>query len=431
MRHFSLKWIMVAVVLLLALVLISGYSLLSARYFMLGMDNAIAGNMERLAKLHSKGQQHIFTDYQVTTDWLQQPDHIRQAIGSAPPSSGALHKAQHSERWLKPSHIYFAMRYDLSGTPYFISHKISPEQVSSLLTANVKSSFDFLLLLSCGSLLLIAAVIWLLLQRLSQPVKALGHWAGSLTPVQLQQPPPDFRYRELNQLAGIIRNSLSTVQESLDREQHFLRHTSHELRTPISVIRNNIELLHRLAPDTGHSSLQRQQSIERIDRASLTMKHLTETLLWLNRSDTETLPLTPLRLDSLVLELVEELRYLIQGKPVELAVHVDQVTLTLAATPVRIVLGNLIRNALQHTWQGSIQIRQSQNRIEIINQQTEDATDAATDLGFGLGLQLTEQLTQRLGWPCQQRINPNGRQVTLLLHEVTTAKAAASSKPLP
>ncbi|MEB3733551.1 histidine kinase dimerization/phospho-acceptor domain-containing protein [Halopseudomonas pachastrellae] len=59
------------------------------------------------------------------------------------------------------------------------------------------------------------------------------------------------------------------------------RFTSHELRTPISVIRANVELLERLRAQSRIDPAMEQQALDRIDRASLTMQHLTETLLWL------------------------------------------------------------------------------------------------------------------------------------------------------
>ena len=41
------------------------------------------------------------------------------------------------------------------------------------------------------------------------------------------------------------------LHQALNREHHFLRNASHELRTPIAVIRTNMDLLERLQTNSG------------------------------------------------------------------------------------------------------------------------------------------------------------------------------------
>jgi len=165
---------------------------------------------------------------------------------------------------------------------------------------------------------------------IAKPVTALAQWARALDSENLSQPPPDFPYPELNELAGLIRTSLSFVQDSLEREHRFLRHASHELRTPIAIIRNNIELLHKLKDQREpERTVQQQKVIDRIDRAGLTMQHLTETLLWLSKDEIVPLAGQKLDLPRLLQELVEEMTYLLSGKEVQLMLTTDPCTIFL------------------------------------------------------------------------------------------------------
>jgi signal transduction histidine kinase len=144
----------------------------------------------------------------------------------------------------------------------------------------------------------------------------------------------------------LIQTSLCSVQQSFEREHRFLRHTSHELRTPISIIRNNIELAHKIKNSSDHDwSTKLVQIIDRIDRASLNMQHLTETLLWLSRDALEPLPEQKIDLDPLIRQLADEMRYLLSSKAVELELSTEHCKVTLPEIAARIVLGNLIRNA--------------------------------------------------------------------------------------
>lgn len=111
----------------------------------------------------------------------------------------------------------------------------------------------------------------------------------------------------------------------------------------------------------------------------------------------QTLPGKQFELDSLLEEMVDEMKYLLDRKDVELKVKTRPCIVFLPEIPVRIVLGNLIRNAFQHTWEGCITIRQQGNSLVVCNPQSPAGTDQ-NELGFGLGLQLTTQLIQKLAW---------------------------------
>jgi signal transduction histidine kinase len=402
-RQLSLKWLAALSFLSLAVVLVVGYSLLSARFFLRGIDTITADNMAQVVKSYAetipamkRESLNSFSGYLIGIRWKQMPDKIRNSF-TEPTQDGILLKHDDSEMFSHPDEIIFLMRVTHDNTAYFISNSITKETASPLVGRNSMRNMQTLVTISVMILLIIVAVAWLLFKRITRPASALGQWARTLNTANLQTPPPDFVYPELNELAVLIRASLSSVQDSLEREHRFLRHSSHELRTPISIIRNNIELLYKSKePDPIFLNPREQHIFERIDRASLTMVHLTETLLWLSRDSAESLPLKNLDLAQLVQGLVAESRYLLKDKEVVLVVETMPSMVTIAEVPARIVLANLIRNAFQHTSRGVIRISQVEACVEIVNDV--GATDETEGLGFGLGLQLTRQLTRKLGW---------------------------------
>lgn len=416
-RPLSLKRALVQAVLMLALVLIAGYSLLAARYFLLGMDTVTADNLIRVAHL----AEPIEPDdprpppgFAVSPRWEDQPPEVRSAIPAPPIGVEQLTKGGRP-----PDTVVFAMRLEIDGEPRFVSLEMSRERVSELVRRNATQSLAMLLLIGLATLFALAAIVWWMLRRVSRPVGALGEWARGLDETALARPVPDFGYRDLNDFAGLIRSSLLAAHAGLEREQRFLRYASHELRTPIGVIRSNTELLRKLhAMRTEPTDAREQAIVDRLERAGLTMKQLTETLLWLSREDTEALPTADLRLDLMIETLVDELRYLLHGKAVHLSLALTPWSAALPEAVTRIVLSNLIRNAFQHTWSGTVTIRQDAGGVHINNRQAETnddggSSDGSDDLGFGLGLQLTEQLTRRLGWHYASRSEPCGRDVSI------------------
>jgi signal transduction histidine kinase len=254
-------------------------------------------------------------------------------------------------------------------------------------------------------------LLLLIMRSVTNPVESLQNWARSLTPDRLNKPVPKFRYSELNSLAEIVRDNLLSVHQAMAREQDFLRHASHELRTPISTVRSNVELLKKLKPERDEKETN---IIDRLERASATMNNLTETLLWLSRDDSSSLPEQTLSLDQLISHLVQELHYLLQAKPVKVHVQTQPSSLKLPTDAVQIVLVNLLRNAFQHTQAGEVWIKQQDNRVSIINRNDTEISSESDELGFGLGLDLTRKLTERFGWSYQNSATPYGHDVEVV-----------------
>jgi len=418
----SLKRLITLSFLIFGGAIVLGYSILSAHLFFRGMDNIVTGGMENSALTYLANHKSIaddelvnFRGSQLSRKWQAQPPEIRNIFNQPPRHSGELVKRDDSHWLQRPDKVYFALKVDLADQSVYISRILSRENVSSLMKRNLAESMRLLLIVSALIAISLMLITWILMRFISAPVARLNKWTQSLTPENLSYPAPDFMYPELNEMAKLIQNSLSSVQRSLDREHRFLRYTSHELRTPISVIRNNIELQYKVLQQASSTlNPMHKDIVDRINRASLTMQHLTETLLWLSREDNEKLPESVIEVDKLVQEITEEMRYLLRDKTVELIIETHPYQCSSSVVAAKIVLGNLIRNAFQHTWEGRIIISQSHSRISIVNHQFDvDIEVAPEELGFGLGLQLTAQLTEKLGWSYQNITRDNGHDVIL------------------
>jgi signal transduction histidine kinase len=423
--NISLKWLIVITLLLLSIVLVLGFSILSVNYFFRGMDNVMAGNMEKAAKKFLQNTPKtqfefsgVMDGYYISRDWQSMPKEYKQAFNKEPTQNGLIKKQDSSSWFKKPESIRFVMLHKANGESVFVGQRLERKNAPSVIGFNIAQSKQLLLTVSSATLLIICLLFWLLARRFTQPINALEKWTRDLTPQTLSSPAPDFTYPELNNMAQLIRNSLSSVQESLDREHDFQRHVSHELRTPVSVIRNNISLIHKLEEQGAiQNNSQVSAIVNRIDRASLTMKSLIHTLLWLSRGDThEMLSQEKVQLDQLIVELVEENRHLLKDKAVELSVTTLPFTVNTAYEPLKIVIGNIIQNAFQHTWEGDVVIYQQKNIINVTNNNIETEHNPE-ELGFGLGLRLTQELVNKMQWTYHNQKQHAGHHVFLRVGE--------------
>lgn len=404
----SLRVVLIASFVSLGLVLMAAYSVVSREHFIRGLDAAMATNMERVARTFNQvvGEQagpeaQEFSGFDISRRWSGMPEYARTAFATAPNRTGGLLKKEVGTWFGRPEVVIFAMRYDTSGDPLYISQKLSPPAASDALPEAARQNREFTFTVSLLVVTLIGIISWLLLRHVSRPLSALRAWTHSLDSDKLSQPVPDFSYPELNEMAKLIRNSLSSVQQATNRERRFLRHASHELRTPISTIRSNIELQRKLAQHREKLD-DEQNIIDRIDRASLAMKHLTETLLWLNHEPDTPIQAKNVDLSRLIRDLAREMTYLLAGKPVIPQVSTERYHCYIPLIPARIILGNLIRNAYQHCWEGTVVIEQQDNLITITNPVESSAPESTAHLpeqtGYGLGLELTTTLSKRIGW---------------------------------
>lgn len=392
----SLKRSVILSIVFVIVSLVAGYSLLAGTYFIAGMDNIVVSNIVQAArhKIDFENTDDPLKTLRVTKTWEEQPEAIKKAFPVVPSQIDKLYKYRS-----KPIRsILFVLKQEIEGDVWFISFRLANKNVAELVRSNARQSLYTLRYIALATILVVGLIVWWAFRRISRPITAINQWAKNINEQNLDKPVPDFVYPELNDFAKLVHQSLFSAKVGLEREEQLLRQTSHELRTPISVIRNNVELAKKIQ-SKSHSQEVDERILDRIDRASLTMKQVTETLLWLNKEDLTELSKQAVRLDHVVNEVIEQLAYLLQGKKVDLHMSLDSVTLPLPEAATCIVIGNLIRNAFQHTQEGDVDVLLVGETLTITNREVRPE-DTQTDLGFGLGLKLTEQLTKKLGWPC-------------------------------
>ena len=112
-------------------------------------------------------------------------------------------------------------------------------------------------------------------------------------------------YAELEGLETAVNKLMSRMRDSYRQQARFVSDASHELRTPISVIRGYADMLDRWGK-TDEKILE--ESIEAIKDESESMQHLVEQLLFLARGDSGRTPLnvTDFDLTDMMKEVWEE-----------------------------------------------------------------------------------------------------------------------------
>jgi len=403
----SLKLYFTAIMLIVSVALLLGYLVLARYYFLQGMDTAMVSDMQKAVETYQNDSQQLdqqwFLDngLVVQSQWEELPI-IYQQLFSPPSKINTLYKVETTlPNQRHPHEVYFLLKFQASDfSTVFVGKKLQIDKVPKVALEHAGRSFTTLHITIALIAIALIVLLFILVKSIGRPVETLGDWAKNLDSNSIKNPIPSFRYKELNQLAKLIQNGLQNAHQSLDREERFLKHASHELRTPIAVIRNNVELLQRLNPQPSN---REKAILERLYRAGLTMSDLTNTLLWMSQEKVNDIPLSQFKLDNLLTELCDSLAYLLENKPVTTTLITEPHELFTAQIPCQIVITNLLRNAYQHSWSGNIYIEQKANELSITNAIDSAHENGGSHLGFGLGVSLVKQLCQQFNWEFESK----------------------------
>jgi two-component system OmpR family sensor kinase len=166
---------------------------------------------------------------------------------------------------------------------------------------------------------------------------------------------------ELGQLAVTFNNVLERVDMAMEQQRRFTADASHELRTPIALIRAEADVA--LSGDTGHGAPQEEEyraALNVIRDGSQQLSRVVNDLFLLARADAGQTLVTPheMQLDELVRATAHGMRALAEEKGLQLDVrtngsapyHGDEEML-------RRILRNLLDNAIKYsTGPGAVEV---------------------------------------------------------------------------
>ncbi|MFC3340131.1 sensor histidine kinase [Paracandidimonas soli] len=231
----------------------------------------------------------------------------------------------------------------------------------------------------------------------------------------------DYTDAELHSIATTFNRFLDELESYVRREQSLLSLASHELRTPIAVMCGALDILelrNQLHPND-------QATLKRVRRSCDEMRDNVNVLLRLARREPGDQTPEIVHVAPVIQQVIDDLK--ISHRAGDRVTLETESFLTVSTDPVmvRMLLRNLIQNALQHTHQ-DIRVTVSKNAIEIEDRGTGLTADQqAILLGqkkispngaalSGLGLYIVTLMTERLGWKLEiAQTDSNGTRIRL------------------
>ncbi|HEY6877607.1 MAG TPA: hybrid sensor histidine kinase/response regulator, partial [Polyangiales bacterium] len=168
--------------------------------------------------------------------------------------------------------------------------------------------------------------------------------------------------RELSSALESAREARRHAEQASRAKSDFLSLVSHELRTPLTSIQLQLERLRRGV--TGVVSGEQVLAMEKIARSSARLLDLLEALLEFGRMESGRLEvsLTSVELSGVAREAIEDMRPRAEQKGIALTLALGEGPFAVKtdARLVRLIIVNLLDNAIKYTEEGSIEVSLAQ-----------------------------------------------------------------------
>lgn len=199
-----------------------------------------------------------------------------------------------------------------------------------------------------ASIIIASAIGWFLARKALRPVSEITDIARRIGAESLDERidikiPKD----EIGMLAATINDMMERLEKSFQQIKQFTADASHELKTPLTIMKGEMEVAMRSGDDVEHLKGSIASSLEEIDR----MSYIVRNLLDLTRIEADKeVALESVSIDKVLSERFEHFKKFALDRGVRMAL-IKNMPAVVSGDPVRIgqLFFNLMDNALKYT----------------------------------------------------------------------------------
>jgi two-component system OmpR family sensor kinase len=279
-------------------------------------------------------------------------------LGTAqlPTSAPLLEKLRAGEKVGDTLHDFGDEPVRLLSVPVQIgNHDYAIQVATSLADANASVRLARLLFLAVSAGILGAVVLTgaMLARTVLRPIDQIVRRARMIGELALaERLPHPGTQDEMARLVETLNDMLARIEQSFEAQRRFTADASHELRSPLSRLRAELEVTLRRPRERAKYEEVLRSCLSEVERLS----HLTGELLMLARLDAGGPPEAPVPVDliSILHEAVKRLSHEALRRNVTLAMEVPpEVTVSIASAALSHVVTNVMDNAVKFSPVGS------------------------------------------------------------------------------
>ena len=261
---------------------------------------------------------------------------------------------------------------------------------------------------------LLGVGIWIIVGQALRPLSSISSAVRARTPSALEPLPQRNLPEELVPLVGSLNDLLQRLNRALEAQRQFVADAAHELRSPLTAVQLQLQLVKR-----ADSTEERALALDRLERGIQRSTRLVQQLLTLARQDPQDADAssTAIDLDRLAREVIADFEPMAQRDGLALTLDSEgPLQVRGDRESLRVMLGNLVDNAIRYTSQGSVTVRMrakekavvlevedtgagipADERARVFDRFYRVPGQKADDEGSGLGLAIVKRVADRHG----------------------------------
>ena len=255
-----------------------------------------------------------------------------------------MKKSRRQQLW---GYLFFFLTTIFIVTTSFVTYEIVKRQSPQIISiALIITSLEISLLLTFADVIRRKIMIE---RPLKEILKATEKIASGDFSVRLEPKHPYGSYDEYDLIKEYLNIMASDLSKSEILKSDFISNVSHEIKTPVAVIKNYSVLLEK-----ENDPEKRAQYRRELVRASNRLSNLVGNILKLNKLENQELIVEKkaFRLEGALEEAIVAFESQIEKKELELECELEEISIVSSESHLEIVWNNLISNAIKFTEKG-------------------------------------------------------------------------------
>jgi len=238
------------------------------------------------------------------------------------------------------------IRYFIEETPNMENLKNMGDEIRA---GEIKRYTNTLLMIIPPTLVISALIAYYVASYLVKPIEEISKNISLINSTNLSKRiPVTHNSDEIETLTLSFNSLLDELEEAFKSQEQFIQDAAHELRTPISTIKSNLEVFDQIK---HKSTKDYAKLIGVVKNLNQKLESLNEKLLFLNRKTKNSIQYKKVNINDLLEDTYENLAMKAKQKNVQVNFDFKKQPIFLQANPVNLALAmkNLLDNSIKYS----------------------------------------------------------------------------------